>query len=381
MSQIIKVENDSLSYLNVFLKENSPRRILLVTGKKSYKACGAQLELEPILKDYHYTRFFDFEENPKIEDVEKGVQLFNDNNCQLIIAVGGGSVMDMAKLINIFHKVSIPIANCLKVGKCGKDIVPMVAIPTTFGSGSESTHFAVVYQNKIKYSVANKIMLPGLVLLNSSFSRTLSPYLKAITGLDAFSQAIESFWNINSNEESIRYSKEAIELIWKYLPLYVKENDKKAAEKICQASNLAGKAINITKTTAPHAISYPFTSYFGIPHGHAVSLLLPFFLEYNYNVTEKDLNDKRGVNAVKKNILYICSLIGASSVIEGKELLINFIKNIGVESKVITSCQDNNKNIETILTNINLERLGNNPREVDKKLLKNFLKEIFKFEV
>ena len=105
MSQLIEFGNDSLNKLHNFLKKESPKHILIVTGKHSYNSCGASNLLEEILSNYIYTRFYDFKENPKIEDVVVGVNVFNNNKCDLIIAVGGGSVIDMAKLIIFFNLV------------------------------------------------------------------------------------------------------------------------------------------------------------------------------------------------------------------------------------------------------------------------------------
>ena len=377
MEQIVKFGENSISFLEKFLSEKSPKSIFLVTGKNSFINSGASDYLNSVLRKYNYIRFFDFEENPKIEDVERGIDLFNQNNCDLTIAVGGGSVIDMAKLINIFHSNTGELSLSIISGEVEGKVVPFIAIPTTSGTGSESTHFAVVYVDKKKYSVAHNLILPNIVLINPFFTFSASSYLTAITGLDAFAQAIESFWSVNSTEESKSYSKEAIEIIWNNLSSAVKENDKSAKERLSWASHLAGKSINITKTTAPHACSYPFTTYYNIPHGHAVSLFLSYFLEYNYNVTDLDLNDIRGVGYVRSSILQICNIIGETKVDIAKIKIIEFIDSLGISSNVEISRLGKEKDIEIILENINIERLSNNPRKLSKELLKQFLDEVF----
>ena len=108
MSQIVEFGEDAIENLENFLNEKRPQSIFLVTGKESYVKCGANDKLLPVLNNYRFTRFFDFEENPKIEDVEKGVGVFNENLCDLIIAVGGGSVIDIAKLVNFFNSLMFP---------------------------------------------------------------------------------------------------------------------------------------------------------------------------------------------------------------------------------------------------------------------------------
>ena len=115
MSQIVEFGEDAIENLENFLNEKRPQSIFLVTGKESYVKCGANDKLLPVLNNYRFTRFFDFEENPKIEDVEKGVGVFNENLCDLIIAVGGGSVIDIAKLVNFFNSLMFPGQMCVSI--------------------------------------------------------------------------------------------------------------------------------------------------------------------------------------------------------------------------------------------------------------------------
>src|SRR5207248_4789041 len=126
-----------------------------------------------------------------------------------------------------------------------------------------------------KYSVCHEFLLPDIAIVDPILTHKMSPRLTAITGMDALSQAIESYWSIHSTEESKGYAREAIRIIVDQLPKAVNEptNDSRLA--MARASHLAGKAINVTRTTAPHALSYALTSRFGVPHGQAVSLTLP----------------------------------------------------------------------------------------------------------
>ena len=248
--------------------------------------------MKSILKNYNCTLFSDFEQNPKIEDVEKGVNVFNKNRCDLIIAVGGGSVIDIGKLINFFSKKNKPFTSLFKSVLNKEDKYSFVAIPTTAGAGSEATHFAVVYANKLKYSIADNNLLPEMVLIDHSFLKSQSKYQMVVSGLDAFCQGIESFWSVNSSKESVSYSKKAISLSWSNLNKAVKGED--VLDDLAKAAYFAGKAINLTKTTGPHALSYGFTTNFGIPHGHAVALFLPFFIDFNKNIN-LETNDSRAI--------------------------------------------------------------------------------------
>ena len=195
------------------LIEDSPKSIFLVTGNRSYEKSGAKKFIDNLLDGFNFIRFSDFSENPKIEDVNKGINIFLENSCDYLIAVGGGSVLDMAKLINIGYdkKILEDLAtNKTEISSSGKKLI---AIPTTSGSGSEATHFAVVYVGGEKFSVAHPIyMLPNVVVLNPSLTYSMNSYQTALSGIDAFAQAMESYWSINSTEESKKYSKEALRI-------------------------------------------------------------------------------------------------------------------------------------------------------------------------
>lgn len=353
----------------------SPKNIFLVTGGESYLKSGADTFIESSLKGFNYIRFYDFEENPKYEDVISGVSIFNKFNCDLVIAIGGGSVLDMAKLINIFSAnpqeeyLNIIKSNALIINK-GKTLI---AIPTTAGTGCEATHFAVVYHNKVKYSVSHEFVLPEIVGLNYNFTLTQPKYLTACAGLDALSQAIESFWSTYSTDESKKYAEEAILLLMRFLETRVSKPTVESAKAVSLGAYLAGKAINISKTTAPHAISYAFTSYFSLPHGHAVFLTLPKFIEYNSRVSNIDVNDSRGENYVRENIGFLCKLLGVDSPKKANNLLKQLANKIGIELSLSKLGIDNIEDLKLISDNINIERLKNNPRKFNK----NDLKEVF----
>src|SRR3989344_336954 len=190
---------NSIIKLKDILKKYEPKSIFLVTGKDSYEKCGAKLIIDKILRDYDVTRFYEFEPNPKLSDIKKGIEFFKKNNCHFVIAVGGGSVIDVAKSINVLAantgKPIDYIKNIKKIIKKGKTLV---AVPTTSGSGSEATKFAVVYIDKTKYSLDNEFILPDYAIVDPQFTISLPKNITASTGMDALSQGIESYWSINS---------------------------------------------------------------------------------------------------------------------------------------------------------------------------------------
>lgn len=216
--------------------------------------------------------FDGFTSNPLYEDVCKGVELFRAEGCDVIVAVGGGSTLDVAKCIKLYSNMD-PAQNYLDQQPQDPH-VPLVAVPTTAGTGSESTRYAVIYYEGKKQSITSDLILPDAVILDPSLLKTLPIYQKKCTLLDALCQGIESWWSVNSTDESKSYAKEVVETIVENMGAYL-SGDEAAAEKILTAANLAGQAINITQTTAPHAMSYKLTSLYKLPHGHAVAICLP----------------------------------------------------------------------------------------------------------
>ncbi|MCL2839570.1 MAG: iron-containing alcohol dehydrogenase [Defluviitaleaceae bacterium] len=205
--------------------------------------------------------FTHFTPNPTVEEVMAGIELLEKENCDFIVSVGGGSAIDTAKSINILNK-EMPRACHL-------------AIPTTAGTGSESTCFAVIYENGEKLSIEHQDIRPQHVILDAILLNTLPIYHKKSALLDALCQSIESLWAKGQTVESKSYALASIHLIFAHYKDYIGDDDLQMGIFMLQAANLSGKAINISKTTAPHAMSYKLSTLFDIAHGHAVALCLP----------------------------------------------------------------------------------------------------------
>lgn len=370
------IESDVLfPSLSQLLDTLSAKKVLLVKGTHSFNALGLQAQIDNNLSHIEFTYFDGIPENPELKKVTDGVKLVQNTQPDAIIALGGGSILDTAKLINFLSDQEDDIVHCIKHNSGTPQTRPLIAIPTTSGTGSEATHFAVVYIDKTKYSVAHPSILPQYALLIPELTHTMSPELTAVTGADAFSQAIESYWNVHSTEESTTYATKAIQLILNSLPDAVSTGSPESRKAMCQASNLAGKAINITKTTAAHALSYPITAHHGIRHGQAVAFLLPHFLLLNDSITEETNNDSRGVSYVKSRLQNLYSLLNASNAEEAKINLIHFFKRVGLKTSfnetTITS-----KDLPLISAGCNPDRLGNNPKKVSKTDIQKILEEI-----
>lgn len=370
---------NSINKLQKIIKSNSFKKIFLITGKKSFGISTAKEKILNILKDCKITRFFDFTPNPKVEDIKKGLIQFKNDKFDVIIAVGGGSVIDIAKSIAIFSNNDGEIENYInKESNIKKKGAPLICIPTTAGSGSEATYFAVVYIKKTKYSLGHpKHMLPDYSIVDPQFTYSLSPEISASTGIDALSQSIESYWNINSTEESKKYAEKAIKLILTNLYDVVNNPNEKSRINMSIAAHYAGKAINISKTTACHAISYPITSYFNVPHGQAVALTLPPMIIYNSKVSRSDILDSRGLNYVKDTMKNLISIIGANNFLEAKQKIEKLMLDIGLKIKLHKLGIKTKDDIELIIKNgFNPERVKNNPRKLTESNLRGILEEI-----
>ena len=377
MSQQIIFRNGSLQDLGRVLEKYDPALIFLVTGKKSYRESGAASKIGKILKGRNQVRFQEFSANPKLEDLDAGIRLFRHSRADLILAVGGGSVLDMAKLIGILAvQDGSPRDTVAGREQIRTDSVPVIAVPTTAGSGSEATHFAVVFLGETKSSLAHPSMLPECVLIDPELTYSLPPRITAVTGLDAFSQAVESMWSIQATERSRAYARKAIELALANLPTAVHQPSTAVRRHMSLAALLAGKAINLSKTTAPHALSYTMTACFGVPHGHAAALTLAPVLIYNSRVTAADVTPPYTVERVREIMLALTHLLGGQDPLAAGQRITGLIESLGLPSRLsevgIRTPADRRKIVE----GVNPERLANNPRALTAPDLTRILEEI-----
>jgi alcohol dehydrogenase class IV len=339
------------------------RRLFLVCGRSSFDRCGAADALRGLFQDRQVHRFFDFGSNPRIEDVTRGVQAFRAVQPQAVLAVGGGSALDMAKLVNAMARQDAdPLDIVFGRASIRRPGVPLIAVPTTSGSGSEATHFGVVYVNRAKYSVAATSLLPHAAVIDPGLTDSLSPATTAVTGMDAFAQAVESFWSVHSCDESKAYSRRAIALVLRHLLAAVHAPTPDARRGMSKAAYLAGRAINITKTTGPHAMSYPLTSHFGIPHGHAVALTLGRWLLFNSEVGEADVSDPRGALYVRQTVAELVRMMGCGDADECCHRIEALMADIGLETRLSSMGVSSSAAIDVVVPNVNAERLINNPR-------------------
>ena len=312
------------------LKFDGVKNIILITGKNSYYSCGVEVYFRELETEYSIMRVSDFSQNTNNDDLNDIKQLFVNFEPHLLVAVGGGSVIDMAKLIAASFDLSPEDTKRTIEGKTNvkSDRLPIVAIPTTAGSGSEATHFAVCYIGREKYSLSSFDLLPSMIFLDGSVLQSSSKYVRATTAIDVLAQSIESAWAKSATDESRRYSllafNKAIDNIEEYV---AGDNSEHTLQGMIESANLAGKAINISKTTAPHAWSYAFTSNYGIHHGPAVWLTLPKIFQLHCHRASTKIGVLGSAFPILKEML---DRLGISDFDKISVSLRNFINSLGL---------------------------------------------------
>lgn len=280
--------------------------IVLVTGQASYARCGAKSFLDPFLSGKNVLHLKTVGENARTEDVEAKRQLL-PTHVDAYIAVGGGTVIDTTKLLRNGFPPETHVG------------APYLAIPTTAGTGAETTRFAVYYDHGKKMSADDIRYLPTDAVLIPEFADSQSPYQRASTEFDAYAQAVESLWAKGANSTSREYAQKALTLMSEGHQML--------------GSYWAGKAIDISRTTAAHAFSYYITANYGIPHGHAVYMIFPYICKNN------------------KHPEYIKEVPELQS-------LRDFATSKGLSWENL---------VDALFANVNPARLSNNPVEVKKE--------------
>ena len=305
--------------------------------------------------------FTDFKPNPIYESVVEAVRLFREKKCDCIIAVGGGSAIDVAKCVKLY-------ANAKGSGENGAFLkqehnpaqIPFLAMPTTAGTGSEATRFAVIYFEGEKQSISDTGIIPDTVLFDPEVLRDLPDYQRKSTMLDALSHAIESYWSVNSTEESMEFSSAAIKEILANMEGYL-ANTGEGNEAMLKAAYTAGRAINITQTTAGHAMCYKITSIFGCAHGHTAMLCNRVLFPWMLKNTDK-CTDPRGKKHLETVFKGIAMAMSCGTPEEAADKLNRIFDGLGLFVP-----EANAEQYEILRNSVNPVRLKNNPVPLDSE--------------
>ena len=347
-----------------FIGDKSFNKIFILCGKKSFITSGAENLFKKLINDKEIKLFYKNSELPILEELIDIINEIKKFKPDLILGVGGGAVIDYAKMANVVDvrpDLENLIINYSYPFK--KKNTKLAVIPTTAGSGAEVTSNAVIYVDGIKHSFESELLIPDNFFLVPEFLISAPNKIKASAGFDAIAQALESLISKKSNDQSVNYASKSLRVsINSYISFLNDPNIKNATE-MSIASNLAGKAINISKTTAPHAASYPFTSLFNISHGHAVGLFFERFFKFNYD----NLDKSETSFDLKQRFELIFNLFDVKTINDFNSKIILMKKKAKLEDNLEILNINVKKSSEKIIKGINLLRLGNNPVKINEK--------------
>lgn len=305
--------------------------------------------------------------NPKIEEIEAQFDAIRNLNPDLFIALGGGSVIDTAKALARRFSISpkISLMEFLQQNQAANiaKTVPIIAVPTTSGTGSEVTPFASVWSLEFskKFSISGTDLLPISVILDPRLTDSLPKNVTLSSGMDTISHALESLWNRNRTEASSRYAIRSLELSLKSLPKLMEDlSDSKSRDKMLLSSFLGGLAIAKTRTALAHSISYPLTAKHGVPHGIACSFALPQILEFNAEKEPKYF-DSLAIEFNFKNV---------SDFTQSIQQLLEFCK---IKEELLKNIVGKKEVINLIDEMLDPTRAGNNIREASTEEIRKII--------
>jgi len=259
------------------------KRLLIITGQSFSKSNGHEF-----LQNRTNVAVSLIEVSSNLPTVEAYDKIWHEIDLEeppnVILAIGGGKILDLAKLVSLWLGDSLHMFAELKDAEKTYSKVPLLAVPTTAGSGAESTPFSVLYVEGIKQSIDVPQLLPERVVLDHRFVQSADVSIKLASGLDTVCQAIESLLSKRRTSESTKLALRSFELSYSAFPEML-QGDNAAACDMLMAANLAGQAIAITRTGVPHALSYLLSSKYGVPHGVAVATTMAPYLRW---VHERD---------------------------------------------------------------------------------------------
>jgi alcohol dehydrogenase len=287
----------SLDRLGELCKSMGGRRILLVTDPGIEAAGYPERAIRSMYQADLVVKLFDeADENPTTETINKALRAARPFEADLIVGLGGGSSMDTAKGVNFLLTNGGTMADYHGTAKAAKPMLPMIAVPTTAGTGSEAQSYALISdpQTHVKMACGDPKALPRLAILDPALTATVPPKIAAATGIDAIAHAVETAGCTKRNEISRSFSKQAWQLLdSSFERAMLDPKDDEARAKMLLGAHLAGCAIENSMLGAAHATANPLTSEFNITHGLAVGLMLPHVIRFNANNGTNPYSDIR----------------------------------------------------------------------------------------
>ena len=341
-------------------------KVLVVLGRSAMRKSGALDRLTHLLTENNleYIIYENIPSDPTVETVDTGASLARKGSCNLVIALGGGSVLDTGKAISAMVTNEGSVADYQEIEGKGRKFqykpIPFIAIPTTSGTGSEATINAVITNTELglKKSIRDPWLIPEIALVDPELTLSLPPHITAICGGDALTQCIESYLGKKSQEITDALALHAIGLIGKSLIKAAKEGKNLEARKdMAMAALLSGLCLSNSGLGAAHALSHPLGVYYKIPHGLSCAVLLPYVMEYNLPVVTKKL--AKIAECLGENISSLSETEAAQRAVENiKEIL----SAVGIK-KNLSEWKIKEKDFSQLIKGAKGGSLNNNPRD------------------
>ncbi len=359
-----------LNNIDKIIKSNFSNidKILIVTGKSHLKTNNYFKNSIKNLDEYDTQYFSDIDPYPSPDTVEIVSNVMKENKISLVIAAGGGSVMDASKAASLLSQND---GNWIDFSKGVKTIenkgIPLIAIPTTSGSSSEVTKFTTIWDwNKSTSSGMNRpLLFPDIAIIDPELTMSMPKNLAATSGWDALTSSFESFWSNDSNDITDLYALKSISIFFENLENSVNKNIFESRENCALGATISGIGYSNSRPNLCHAIGTPLTLNWKITHGQAVCISLPFFLPYVF--------DKLSTNK-QKILIETCKVNNIDSlVVKLKEMINNcgletYINNIGI----------NKSEIDLIVDQTPKERLLPLPINLSNTMLKKIISSMYK---
>lgn len=283
--QNIIVGKGSLAKLPEVAEKSGGKKAFIISGPHLNKMGIVQSCVDALkAKGIESSVFTETEGNPSVETVDKATEVFKISGADFIVALGGGSPMDVAKAVGVVARYGGSITEYEGADKVPGDIIPLIAVPTTAGTGSEVTAFSVItdHSRNYKLTVFSYKLIPSYAILDAELLTTAPVSVAAACGIDAMVHALEAYISTAASPFSDAMAEKALELIGANIRCYVaNRGDIEAAENMLVGSLFAGIAFSWARLGDVHAMSHPVSAYFNVPHGVANAILLPTIVEYN----------------------------------------------------------------------------------------------------